>query len=546
MSSAANPEHDRRHKALLAFVQQEFSAPSAAIVGYAEIALEEVASASVGPDFVNDLRRIHTAGLQLKTLVEGLLHSQASTARPTAEDFETFCSKLRHDLRTPINAIKGYGEMLIEDARDSGAETLVEDISNLLIAAERLLLQIDALIEFSHDADRSLAAVGSSTQAAVRRRAEIAFDRSVRHAIPALADKDAPTKAPPARILVVDDVATNCELLSRRLSRDGHQVETANGGATALTLVERTAFDLILLDLMMPDIGGYEVLRRLKSDANHRHIPVIMISALDEIDSVIHCIEEGAEDYLAKPFNPVLLQARINASLEKKRLRDREQAYLAELKAEQERSEALLLNILPRSIVQRMKQNEVIADGFQEATVLFSDIVGFTQLAAHMAPAALVNMLNEVFSAFDKLVIEFGVEKIKTIGDAYMIAAGLPEKRDDHAQIAAHLALAMRQTIAKAANETGHPLKIRIGLNSGPLVAGVIGTHKFIYDIWGDTVNTASRMESHSLPDEIQVSETTYALLRDEFVFEPRGRIDVKGKGLMETYFLRGPRPAAE
>lgn len=546
MSSSVNPEHDRRHKALLAFVQQEFSAPSAAIVGYAEIALEEVASASVAQDFVDDLRRIHAAGLQLKALVENLLHPQEPSVRPAAEDFETFCSKLRHDLRTPINAIKGYGEMLIEDAQESGANVVVDDLRNLLVAADRLLLQIDALIEFSQDTERSLAAVGSSTQAAVRRRAEIAFDRSIRRAIPTLGDKTAPAKTPPARILVVDDVATNCELLSRRLSREGHTVESANGGAAALRLVEQTAFDLILLDLMMPDIGGYEVLRRLKADAKYRHIPVIMISALDEIDSVIHCIEEGAEDYLAKPFNPVLLDARINASLEKKRLRDREQAYLAELKVEQERSETLLLNILPRPIVQRIKQREVIADGFEDATVLFSDIVGFTQLAAHMTPVALVNMLNEIFSAFDKLVLEFGVEKIKTIGDAYMIAAGLPEKRNDHAQIAAHMALAMQQTIAKFANDTGHSLKIRIGLNSGPLVAGVIGTHKFIYDIWGDTVNTASRMESHSLPDEIQVSKTTYALLRDEFVFEPRGLIDVKGKGMMETYFLRGPRSAVE
>lgn len=216
------------------------------------------------------------------------------------------------------------------------------------------------------------------------------------------------------------------------------------------------------------------------------------------------------------------------------------QAELA-LRAEQEKSEHLLLNILPISIKERLKLNPgPIADSFEEVTVMFADIVGFTQLSERISAKELVDILNHVFSAFDQLAQKHGLEKIKTIGDAYMAVAGVPAPREDHAEAIAQMALDMQQEVSRFAALTGQKLSIRIGINTGPVVAGVIGINKFSYDLWGDTVNTASRMESHGEAGAIQLTESTYQRLRNKFLFEKRGAIQVKGKGQMVTYWLRG------
>jgi class 3 adenylate cyclase len=219
------------------------------------------------------------------------------------------------------------------------------------------------------------------------------------------------------------------------------------------------------------------------------------------------------------------------------------QATARQLAAEQERSERLLLNILPEAIATRLKQEQgAIADGFAEATVLFADIVGFTQLSTRLAPQELVILLNQIFSRFDQLVEKHQLEKIKTIGDAYMVVGGLPDPRPDHTAAIADMALDMQREIAQFNLDTGETFSMRIGINSGPVIAGVIGIKKFIYDLWGDTVNTASRMESHGIAGQIQVTEATYQQLKKDYLFEPRGKISVKGKGEMETYLLKGKR----
>jgi class 3 adenylate cyclase len=211
------------------------------------------------------------------------------------------------------------------------------------------------------------------------------------------------------------------------------------------------------------------------------------------------------------------------------------------LLAEQERSERLLLNVLPAPIAARLKQSEdVIADAFPEATVLFADIVDFTLRSQRITPQQVVQALDELFSAFDELAQQRGLEKIKTIGDAYMVAGGLPEPRPDHAEAVAELALAMREEVARHADPSGQPLAVRIGIDTGPVVAGVIGTSRFIYDLWGDTVNTASRMESHGVAGCIQVTVRTHDRLGDGYRFQRRGPIPVKGKGEMVTWFLLG------
>jgi class 3 adenylate cyclase len=212
-----------------------------------------------------------------------------------------------------------------------------------------------------------------------------------------------------------------------------------------------------------------------------------------------------------------------------------------QLLLEQEKSERLLLNILPKAIAEQLKEGHSdIANGFAEVTILFADIVNFTQLSEQVSPTELLKFLNEIFTGFDRLTEQHNLEKIKTIGDAYMVVGGIPIPRSDHAEAIAEMSLDMQQEVANFNAKHGTDLSIRIGINTGPVVAGVIGTKKFIYDLWGDAVNTASRMESHGLPGCIHVTESTYECLRDRYLFEERGIIKVKGKGEMITYFLTG------
>ena len=217
------------------------------------------------------------------------------------------------------------------------------------------------------------------------------------------------------------------------------------------------------------------------------------------------------------------------------------QYFVRAREREQARSERLLLNVLPAPVAERLKRGEdVIADDFPEVTVLFADLVGFTPLSERLPAAEVVTLLDTVFARWDALAAEHGVEKVKTIGDAYMAAAGIPLPRDDHAAAIAEMALAMRDEAADLGARTGHPLQVRIGIDTGPAVAGVIGRAKFSYDVWGDTVNVASRMESHADPGAIQVTERAYARLRDRYELHSRGTIDVKGKRPMTTYLLAG------
>lgn len=223
-------------------------------------------------------------------------------------------------------------------------------------------------------------------------------------------------------------------------------------------------------------------------------------------------------------------------------------AFAEQRSAAQKRLHDLLINVLPAEIADRLstEQRQSIADQHPEASVLFADVVDFTPMSGRLPPSEVVGILDRLFSEFDDLVDACGLEKIKTIGDAYMVAAGVPMPRPDHAHALAHLALDMRGVAARHSRDDGTPLELRIGVNSGPVVAGVIGRRRFLYDLWGDAVNTASRMESHGSPGEIQITRATYELIRDEFECEPRGTVDVKGKGPMETWFLTSARPHAD
>ena len=210
------------------------------------------------------------------------------------------------------------------------------------------------------------------------------------------------------------------------------------------------------------------------------------------------------------------------------------------LRKEQGKSENLLLNILPKEIATILKnESRTIADQYTGASVMFADMVGFTPLSAKLAPVEMVELLNEVFSFFDSLLDKYGIEKIRTIGDSYMVASGLPRLRPDHAQALVRMAIEMRDYMATHTFGNGQHVNFRIGINSGSMIAGVIGSRKFVYDVWGDVVNVASRMESHGMSGTIQIAQATYELIKDEFVCEPRGTVDVKGKGEMEVWLVK-------
>jgi len=349
------------------------------------------------------------------------------------------------------------------------------------------------------------------------------------------------------KVLVVDDSRTLRRLLIRELNNVGiTNITEAGDGNEALEKVRAESFDLMLLDMEMPELDGLGVLNIVKSDPALSYLPVIVVSGAEQFEKTVECIQIGAEDYLPKPFDPILLRARVFSSLEKKRLRDLDREHIALLQHEKEllnieqmKTEKLMLNILPKPIAERLKKGEKnIAGSYPEVTILFSDLVGFTKMSSTKSPADLVKLLNDLFTRFDKRAEELGLEKIKTIGDAYMAVGGLPIPRSDHAIIAADMALGMYQDLIEFNQANGSDLQMRIGLNSGPVVAGVIGFTKFSYDLWGNTVNTASRMESTSAIGRVQITPATAEALTGHFILEERELIECKGLGPILTSFL--------
>ena len=534
-------------------------------------------------------------------------HLRMPDSSPHPTSVSNRVAKAKHDLRNPLGEIIGFSEILREEAVDLANHEMQAAFASLCTEAHTLLKQLDETLEienlnqnplsveslqkaFLNSADRTNATIYELTALCRESSTPQFLDDLARIAAAAccmseqaslllgefyqaglntpdqehLAHRSAPvdpihsnpnlfTRPPTprtgnapstgAKILVADDNEANRELITRRLLRNGHVVAHASDGELALEQLRKEPFDLVLLDVLMPKVTGHQVLAAMKTDPVLRHIPVIMITGLDDMDSLISCIECGAEDYLTKPFDPVLLNARIGSSLEKKRLRDTERDLLNQVRQAQEKSEALLLNILPRSIADRLKAGEsTIVDTFPSVTVLFADLAGFTELSTRISGAELVLLLNELFTTFDLLAQEQGLEKIKTIGDAYMVVGGLPVPRTDHAHAVAELALNMVAAVNEKFADSRFPIRIRIGISSGPVVAGVIGRNKFSYDLWGDTVNTASRMESYGEAGTIQVSNETYKLLAQDYPFTPRNLTQVKGKGDLTAWRLNGPR----
>lgn len=511
--------------------------------------------------------------------------------------------KIRHNLKTHLNVIIGYSELLLESVEDEPElGPMKSDFTALSLCGESILVNLDKAFASSHGREASvlgqigaiakdfgneireslveggrlveqclselsvpsfvddLSKIGSSIgklEASVSVLTERAFE-SVEDLVESgiLAKSDVElvdlhstnlsiVRQPgrsgfPSHILILDDNSNLAHYLGRKLLSVGHSVSYAGNTGEADDFIAKGNVDLLILDILMPGENGYEFLQRNLAEFKSANLPVIILSSLDELDTIYRCLEAGASDYVTKPCKFITLNARINSALERKHLKDREKEYLAVIEAEKEKSDNLLLNILPVPIAERLKAGEeTIADSFDQCSVLFADIAGFTPLSEKLSARELVDFLNETFSAFDSFTEEIGLEKIKTIGDNYMVVAGIPEPREDHAQAIVEMAIRMQQYLNELEAVPGHSVSIRVGINSGPVVAGVIGTKKFTYDLWGDTVNTASRMESHGVTGAIHLSDSTAALLGESHELESRGEMEIKGKGKMNTFLIR-------
>jgi adenylate cyclase len=333
-------------------------------------------------------------------------------------------------------------------------------------------------------------------------------------------------------VLVVDDNDDNRFTLSMRLETCGYgNILTAEDGREALEKMRSGPVDLVLLDIMMPELDGYGVLEEMRSDVALRDIPVVMISALEDINSVVRCIELGATDYLTKPFNPVLLKARVDNCIEKARYRAQEAAYLDRIESERRRADELLATVLPRPIVRALKRDRRLApQRYEDVAVLFCDIVGFTAYSEKNPPETVFAELETLVDRFEEIAAKHGLEKIKTIGDAFMATANLLSELDEPVRAATACALDM----LAAAREFRPDWAVRIGIDHGPVSAGIMGKTQFQFDVWGDTVNTAARIEEAGLPGTVNLSGRAWLHLRNQAQGRSLGLVDLKGKEKLE------------
>lgn len=341
-----------------------------------------------------------------------------------------------------------------------------------------------------------------------------------------------------SRILVVEDEELNRTLLVKLLQKEGFsKISTAENGLLALEMIRQTDFDAILLDISMPEMDGYDLLEQLHADMHLREIPVIMISGVDDSESTIRCIELGATDYLHKPIDPLLLRARLGSCLERKYLQNRQETYIAQMKAEKKRSDQLLNVILPSSVASELKSiGHIPPRRYDNTALLFCDISGFTAYCDKHSPDEVISSLQLLFGEFEEATRRHGLEKIKTIGDAFMSAAGLTVPHDEPLLAAIACGLDM---IASTRN-LDQSWDIRVGINQGSVVAGIVGKDRYQFDVWGDAVNVASRMADIASKNSIALPLDAWLSIKNQCSGKSRGILEIKGKGKLEVVEVSG------
>ncbi len=503
-------------------LKHELRTPLNHILGYAAMLLEEHPGGEVG-DWHRGLERILTIGTALQDGVDALVVPASPVgelppplAVPCA--WPALLADLRRQVRSLLEIVPG------------GEAGFAQDLGRISTAAEAFQGLLD---QFAAPAGN---AGDGSTETELEEDAADPSDQG-----PSAGETGPP--GTPARVLVVDDDEGNRLLLERHVRRLGHAVVCATQGQEALALLRQSSFDLILLDIQMPVLDGQQTLEFLRADAELRRIPVIVLSASREINRVARCIELGAEDYLPKPFNAVLLRARIHASLERKQLRDREAEHLRRIEAAQRRAEELLHVILPRDVVLELAATQRVKPrALADVAVLFTDLAGFTQWCAGRSPAEVHEELQALVEGFEEISLRHGLEKIKTIGDSFMATAGLTGVGGGEPALAA---VACGLEMIGHAARTGQGWRLRVWVHAGPVSAGVVGRHKYQFDLWGDTVNTASRMEQAAPPGSVCVDAATWARVAPHCRGRPLGPVTLKGKGTRELFRIDALAPKA-
>lgn len=487
-------------------------------------------------------------------------------------------ARLRHDLRTPLNAIIGYSEVLSEELGEgiraevraalrlasASGHRLLGSVTRVLAEVEHETggtlpegLHLRMARAMAHDVDllRELTTLLREDGTSIEDvdRLDRAIDQlwsycsgsSFVEASPQRAPVGvaSPTTAPRppvvvGRVLVVDDLPENRTLLQRRLQLMGHTTRLASGGEEALHVLANESVDLVLLDVLMPGMDGLEVLQRIRQDPLTRDLPVVMLSAMDNDENVVRCIELGADDFVAKPFNPVFLRARVGASLEKKRLRDAEVEARGALDTERARVEDLLRVILPEEVVAELKATgSVRPRRYENVAVLFCDVVDFTRWCDQHEPEEVVTKLRALVERLEDVCARYGLQKIKTIGDSFMAVAGMLRASETPALDCVRAGLEMvRQT-------DGLDWQVRVGIHAGPVVAGVVGRSQYLFDLWGDTVNTAARVEAAGESGAVCVSEQVWEVVGASCTGTALAPIEMKGKGRLARWRVEGIGP---
>ncbi|MBV8606188.1 MAG: response regulator [Singulisphaera sp.] len=515
----------RARRLYLVHRRHELLAPVHALLEFCGMLLEEE-KIHCSPRIHDDLRTVEASARRLAKMIDDVLGPARVGGDGPLPD--TVAQALNHDLRSLLTIILGYADELRRGLRNMFLDDYAAEVDKIRSLGRRALALVDSTVTQLRSPDGDMALDDVQTY----------LDRLVGD-VDATARDDADDLEPaaePGRLLVAEDNTAIRDLLCDLLRRQGHEVVAAGDGIDALLAIHARPFDLLLTDIEMPRVNGFQVIEHLKDDPELREIPVIVISGHGELDGIAHCLKMGAEDYLPKPFNRTILKARVDACLEKKRLRDRNEQ-------QRRRFDELLHAILPGKVVAELAATNVVRpQRHEDIAVLFADIVGFTAYCDRHQdqPEVIVHYLQQLFEIWEEIASGFGVQKIKTIGDAFMAAAGLLEDAEDAVLDCVRCGLRMIEATQQLRDDQGQCLgwNLRVGIHAGPVVAGVLGRRQYLYDLWGDTVNTASRLESHGKPGCVNLSTSAWRRVASHFQGELHGSVEVKGKGMMELIHL--------
>jgi len=515
-------QQSRKDSARLDLLRQELLAPILSIEGHAELLKEQIED----EDCLADLKKIDTAAAQTRLLIDEMLAAETQQREDAKRDSQR--SGFKHDLRNSVGAISGYSEIIVEELED--ADELGEDartyLEHQLADSLKLLQMLDTLFqserEFGEDSESGLNVDISSVFDS--------FDRS---------DKETAEDIS-GNILVVDDNESNRTLLAHQLRRQGHEITTAASGSQALKMIRESRPDLILLDLFMPDMNGFDVLREMNTDEALRAVPVIIITGLNDKDAAVKCIEAGAFDLLIKPVNPSLLGARVIACLERKAWHDKEQAYQQELEKSYTFIRKVFGRYLSDEVVQQILESDdgmQMGGGKQVVTIMMTDIRGFSMLSQELDPQDCVKMLNNYFGVMTPLIQKYDGVIDEFLGDAILAIFGAPVVSDNHAQQAVACAIEMQRAMAEVNlnnQQWGLPtIEMGIAVNTGEVVVGNIGSEtRSKYGVVGHHVNLTARIESFTVGGQLMASEFTVNALEPEVTIAQS--LEVEAKGIKE------------